>query len=134
MAPGLHADERKRGLQVHRYPTNYNVSLRDGFNLVVLMSRGRRKSKKGNTPVPMICTVWATVFAAGVYASCTWYEIRRCVFDCGTGHENDVAVRSPAAVHQPHTYTVAAGTNAGAWSTAAVVPLLLYCCMPRTWY
>ena len=35
-------------------------------------------------------------------------------------------VRSPpAALHQPRTYTVT-GTKARAWSTAAVVPLLLY--------
>ena len=32
----------------------------------------------------------------------------------------------PAAVHQPHTYTVI-GTKARDWRTVAVVLLLLYC-------
>lgn len=39
-----------------------------------------------------------------------------------------VVVRSPpAALHQPHTYTVTR-TKPRVWSTAAVVPRLPYCC------
>ena len=53
----------------------------------------------------------------------TWYEVRRCVFDCCIGRvniipgsgvpcNNAVVVRPPAAaVRQPHTYTVATGAQ-----------------------
>ena len=39
-----------------------------------------------------------------LYASYTWNENRRCVFDRCSGHENVVVVQFPA-VHQPHTHT-----------------------------
>ena len=47
------------------------------------------------------------------------------MFDCCIERVNVVVARSPAAVHQPHTYTVT-------WSTAAVVSLLVYCCISGT--
>ena len=46
---------------------------------------------------------------------------------CNVGREHVVVVRSPAAGHQPHTYTprpLAQEARNRAWSTAAVVPLL----------
>ena len=53
------------------------------------------------------------------------------MLDCGrSGSEHVVVeVRSPPvpAARQPRAYTLA-GTKARAWSTAAVVPLLLYFC------
>ena len=39
-----------------------------------------------------------------LYASYTWYEVRRCVLAC-IGHEH-VAVVRPSAVHQPHARTL----------------------------
>ena len=47
--------------------------------------------------------------------------------DCCIGCENVVVVRPPVAVHQPHEHTamVATGTKARAWSTAAIVRMLL---------
>ena len=65
-----------------------------------------------------------------LYDSFIWYEVRRCVFRCWcVGGENVIVVaRSPsAALRQPHTYTIAGATRK-ALNTAAIVPLLLYCC------
>ena len=65
-------------------------------------------------------------------ASYTWYEVQRLVFGRCVGREKVVVARSPV-VHRLHTYTVTTGTKAGVWHTAAVVLLLLYCCILMLW-
>ena len=76
------------------------LSLRDG---VYLISRRRRKPKRGNTGIPMMHMSYC-------YCCCCMLripgtdEVRRCVFNRYIGRENVVVVRSPA-VHQPHTHT-----------------------------
>ena len=62
---------------------NYKVPLRDGVDL---RPRGRRKSKWGNTAVPMTCMSYC--FCCSCYALCAWYGIRRCVLDRCIGREN----------------------------------------------
>ena len=87
------------------------VGTADGVDLT---SRGRRKSKRVNTGVPMICT-WCDVSYCllVLYALYTWYEVRRCVFDCCIGRENVIVVRYLAVQHV-HTCTTTTGTKARA--------------------
>ena len=68
-----------------------------------------------------------------LYGSYSWYGIQRdacwtIALDYCVGRAKVVVTPSPAAVHQPHTHTVTAGKKATAWSMAAIVSLLLYCC------
>ena len=54
------------------YIYTYKVPLRDGVDMI---SRGRRRSKRGSTGVPMICTgmSYTTVFALLLLAVCFVY-------------------------------------------------------------
>ena len=60
-----------RVLPVH---SCYKAPLRDGVDLI---SRGHRKSKRGNTGVPKISMSYLA--AARLRIDTHWYEVRRCV-------------------------------------------------------
>ena len=62
----------------------YKVTLRDGVDLI---SRGRRKSKGGNTAFPTILDMcrydmsYRALLVLLLYVLYIWYQVGRCVFE-----------------------------------------------------
>ena len=109
----------------------YKVILRDGVHLIY---RGRRKSKRGNTGVPMkgAGSSYSTDFAAAV---CFVYlvlspmmavRLLRWTCSCCRGSSCCWAAAT-------RTNTVTTGTKATASSVVAAELLLMYCCMLLLW-
>ena len=91
-------------VHTYTYDTVYDIFLRDGIGMI---SRGRRKSKIGNTGVPTVRTICATAFfcCIGSYTSYVASD-DVCLVVALDLKMCRVVVPSPAAVHQPCTHSL----------------------------
>ena len=117
--------------------TAHKASLRHGVDLI---SGGRRKSKRGNTGVPMICTGLIYSRFCSFCMRRVPYEVRRSVFDCCVGRVNHIMLSwfdllllftSHTPIHGDYWHK-GESLERGCRCTAAAI-LLLYCCMLTLW-